>query len=153
MPARMPAGRQLALAGKEGVTADQFVVLLYRERPRPDLQPLESAVVAKRDVWGNDLIGRPNGPTYAAARRLLKPLLYARGWKKSLTTSGLYYLPFAQPLGVRGATAVALHVADGSEILSQTATGPRLTVFVGRYGLELADGAAGARGGKTKQAA
>ncbi len=32
--------------------ADQFVVLLYRERPRPDLQPLESAVVAKRDTNG-----------------------------------------------------------------------------------------------------
>ena len=94
------------------------------------------ALRAKRDVWGNDLIGRPNGPTYAAVRRLLKPLLYARGRKKSLTSSGLYYLPFAQPLGVRGATTVALHVADGSEILSQTATGPRLTVFVGRYGLE-----------------
>ena len=94
------------------------------------------ALRAKHDVWGNDLIGRPNGPTYAAARRLLKPLLYARGWKKSLTTSGLYYLPFSQPLGVRGATIVALHVADGSEILSQTTTGPRLSVFVGRYGLE-----------------
>jgi hypothetical protein len=94
------------------------------------------ALRSKHDVWGNDLIGRPNGPTYAAVRRLLKPLLFARGWKKSLTTSGIYYLPFAQPLGVRGATTVALHVADGSEILSQTATGPRLTVFVGRYGRE-----------------
>src|SRR6266540_3542158 len=94
------------------------------------------ALRSKHDVWGNDLIGRPNGPTYAAVRRLLKPLLFARGGKKSLTTSGIYYLPFAQPLGVRGATIVALHVADGSEILSQTATGPRMTVFVGRYGRE-----------------
>jgi hypothetical protein len=94
------------------------------------------ALRAKHDVWGNDLIGRPNGPTYAAVRRLLKPLLFARAWKKPLTTSGIYYLPFAQPLGVRGATTVALHVADGGEIMSQTTDGPRLTILVGRYGLE-----------------
>jgi hypothetical protein len=91
---------------------------------------------AKQDVWGNQLIGRPNGPSYAAVRRLLKPLLFAQSRRKPLTTSGIYYLPFAQPLGVRGASAVALHVADGSEILSQTANGPSLKVFVGRYGQE-----------------
>ena len=94
------------------------------------------ALGAKQDVWGNALIARPNGPTYGSVRRLLKPLLFARSKTKSLTTSGVYYLPFAQPLGVRGAHMVALHVADGSEILSQTAKGPRVKVFVGANGRE-----------------
>jgi len=94
------------------------------------------ALAAKQDVWGNALIARPNGPTYGAVRRLLKPLLFARSKTKALTTSGVYYLPFAQPLGVRGAHTVALHVADGSEILSQTAKGPRVRVFVGPDGHE-----------------
>src|SRR5436309_3141624 len=94
------------------------------------------ALAAKQDVWGNALIARPNGPTYGAVRRLLKPLLFARSKTKPLTTSGVYYLPFAQPLGVRGAQTVALHVADGSEILSQTAKGPSVKVFVGTGGHE-----------------
>lgn len=94
------------------------------------------ALAAKQDVWGNALIARPNGPTYGSVRRLLKPLLFARSKAKALTTSGVYYLPFAQPLGVRGAHMVALHVADGSEILSQTAKGPSVKVFVGPGGRE-----------------
>src|SRR5262249_15111809 len=94
------------------------------------------ALTAKQDVWGNALIARPNGPSYGAVRRLLKPLLFARSKTKALTTSGVYYLPFAQPLGVRGAHMVALHVADGSEILSQTLKGPSVKVFVGPDGHE-----------------
>ncbi|HEY7602886.1 MAG TPA: hypothetical protein VH760_01405 [Gaiellaceae bacterium] len=94
------------------------------------------ALGAKQDVWGNALIARPNGPTYGAVKRLLKPLLFARSKTRPLTSSGVYYLPFAQPLGVRGAHMVALHVADGSEILSQTATGPNVKVFVGAGGRE-----------------
>jgi hypothetical protein len=39
---------------------------------------------------------------------------------------------FAQPLGTYGAGAIALHVADGSQILSQHVGGQRLTVRVGR---------------------
>ncbi len=57
------------------------------------------ALRSKRDLWGEQLIRRPGGPTYAAVRRLLKPLLFARARSKPLTASGVYYLPFAQPLG------------------------------------------------------
>jgi len=114
------------------------------KRPFCARQPLSPAYAgsvhralgAKQDVWGNALIARPNGPTYGAVRRLLKPLLFARSKTKALTASGVYYLPFAQPLGVRGAHMVALHVADGSEILSQTAKGPSVKVFVGPGGHE-----------------
>jgi hypothetical protein len=97
---------------------------------------VQRALSAKHDLWGNALIARQNGPTYEAVRRLLKPLLFARTKGGTLTTSGVYYLPFAQPLGVKGAQMVALHVADGSEILSQTAKGPSLEVFVGKDGRE-----------------
>ena len=94
------------------------------------------ALRAKQDVWGNGLIARRGGPSFAAVTRLLKPLLFARSRRGTLTDSGVYYIPFAQPLGVHGAQTVALHVADGSEILSRTAKGPALKVFVGPDGRE-----------------
>jgi hypothetical protein len=94
------------------------------------------ALRAKRDVWGEQLIRRRGGPTYDSVRRLLKPLLFARAKKKPLTSSGVYYLPFAQPLGSHGALEIALHVADGSQILARTANGASLRVLVGRGGGE-----------------
>ncbi len=108
---------------------------------RPAITPAYAGSVfralrARQDVWGNRLIARPNGPTYESVRRLLKPLLFARSKRALLTTSGVYYLPFAQPLGERGAREVALHLADGSEILAQTASGANLKMFVGENGRE-----------------
>jgi hypothetical protein len=99
------------------------------------------ALRSGRDVWGEALLAAPRGPTFAAARRYLRPLLLARGPDgKSLTDSGVYYLPFAQPGGPRGAGSVALHVADGSQIVSERVGGRSLTVFVDgeRYGSCLA---------------
>ena len=94
------------------------------------------ALRAKRDVWGEQLIDRRGGPTYEAVRRLLKPLWFARAKQRPLTASGVYYLPFAQPLGSRGAYEIALHVADGSQILARTADGASLRVLVGPGGRE-----------------
>ena len=89
------------------------------------------------DVWGNRLLNSPDGPSYAAARRLLPPLFYARAPKKrSLTESGAYYLSFGQPRGARGAGSIALHVADGSQVIAERVGGRRLTVFVGAKGRE-----------------
>jgi hypothetical protein len=99
------------------------------------------ALRAGIDLWGAELLRAPGGPTYERASRYLAPLLYARKSKgRPLTSSGVYYLPFAQPAGPRGAGSVALHVADGSEIRSESADGPGLTVGVGgeRYGSCLA---------------
>jgi hypothetical protein len=98
---------------------------------------IERALRAGRDVWGDALLSRPGGPTYEGARRYLPPLFlaYGRG-RKPLTDSGVHYLPFGQPLGAQGAGSVALHVADGGQILSQRADGRRLTVFVGPRGRE-----------------
>ena len=94
------------------------------------------ALRSKRDVWGNQLIRQPGGPTYDGVRRLLKPLWFARAKQRPLTDSGVYYLPFAQPLGSRGAYEIALHVADGSQILARTATGASLRVLLGAGGRE-----------------
>ena len=92
-------------------------------------KPILDVLGAGRDVWGDRLLALPGGPSHAAARRYLKPLMFARGAQgRSLTASGVYYLPFAQPDGARGAGSVALHVADGSQIVSQHAAvhaGPR----------------------------
>jgi hypothetical protein len=95
------------------------------------------ALRTHHDVWGNTLLSAPDGPSYEAARRLLPPLFYARApGKRSLTESGAYYLPFGQPLGARGAGSVALHVADGSQVIAERVGGRRLTVFVGAKGRE-----------------
>ena len=95
------------------------------------------ALTARADVWGNELLAAPQGPTYAGAARFLRPLLWARAAKgRSLTASGVYYLPFTIPGGPQGASLAALHVADGSQIVSNQTGGPALTIFVGgeRYG-------------------
>ena len=100
-------------------------------------QRVQRVLRAGRDVWGEALLAAPAGPTYAGARRFLPPLLYARApGKQPLTQSGVYYLPFAQPLGVQGAGSVALHVADGSQVLSNRVGERSLTVYVGRTGRE-----------------
>ncbi|HZQ66445.1 MAG TPA: hypothetical protein VFA66_14610 [Gaiellaceae bacterium] len=98
------------------------------------------ALQADRDVWGNELLRSSGGPTYDKAARYLHPLLLAaapsRGKPKYLTDSGVYYLPFGWPAGGFGARVVALHVADGSEVLAGRVNGPNLTIRVGgeRYG-------------------
>jgi hypothetical protein len=95
-----------------------------------------SALASGRDVWGERLLARRNGPSVAAARSLLRPLLWARGAHgRKLTATGVYYLPFAEP-DARGAGAVGLHVADGSQIISERVGGPSLNVFVGSSGTE-----------------
>jgi hypothetical protein len=96
------------------------------------------ALRAKDDVWGNELLATPGGPTYGGARRYLKPLLYAKAAGGApLTSTGVYYVPFSGPVGVQGADSMALHVADGSEILSQRSSGRSLSVSVGPGGREM----------------
>jgi hypothetical protein len=95
------------------------------------------ALRARRDVWGDSLLAAPHGPTYAGAARYLKPLLLARAANgRPLTESGVHYAAFGEPDGAWGATSVALHVADGSQIISERAHGRQLTVAVGRRGRE-----------------
>jgi hypothetical protein len=98
---------------------------------------VERALRAGGDLWGNELLAAPSGPTYLRARRYLKPLLFARApGKRLLTDSGVHYVAFSQPLGPQGAGSVALHVADGSQIAADRIDGRKLTLFVGADGRE-----------------
>ena len=96
-----------------------------------------SATRSKRDVWGERLLAARGGPTYDAAARLVAPLVYAtqRG-RRPLTSSRVYYVPLAYPTNVYAPATFALHVADGSQIITRRADGPNLTLFVGRTGHE-----------------
>ena len=100
---------------------------------------VERAVASNRDVWGTALLDAPGGPTLAAARRYLAPLTEGLQWAgRPLTASGAYYLPFSFPYTPYASTEYALHVSDGSEIVTRRVGGPSLTVDVGsgteRYG-------------------
>jgi hypothetical protein len=109
---------------------------------RPSLSPayvqrVMSTLRATQDVWGNELLSRPSGPTYEGARLHLNPLLLAKGPKgASLTDSGVYYVPFSGQVGIAGSGSMALHVADGSQLLAQRASGRSLTISVGNSGRE-----------------
>lgn len=95
------------------------------------------ALGSGRDVWGEELLATREGPSYDGVRRYLHPLLLAKAPKgQKLTRSGVHYVPLAVPLGAGGAGSVALHVADGSEIVSQRVGGRSLTVTVGEGGRE-----------------
>jgi hypothetical protein len=103
---------------------------------------IASVLRARTDVLGDKLLAAPGGPTYAGADRFLPPLLFALGPDgKPITASGVYYLAFGMPLGSRGTSDVALHVADGGQILWRRTTGPSLTIWAAtneRYGSCLA---------------
>ena len=55
---------------------------------------------------------------------------------RPLTTSGSYYVPFSFPFTSYGSTVFALHVADGSEIVTRRVGGPSLTIYVGAGGTD-----------------
>jgi hypothetical protein len=98
---------------------------------------VDRALRAGEDVWGNELLEAPGGPTHARAARYLRPLLLAGAAKQTrLTESGVHYVAFTRPRGAQGAGAVALHLADGSQIVSRRVGGPSVTVEVGgeRFG-------------------
>ena len=119
-------------------------------QPAPDpayAASVNAALAAKQDVWGNQLLASPAGPTYAAAAGYLRPLLLVGPPLGSaphrLTQSGVYYLAFGRPAEGRHPRTIDLHVADGSQIVSERATGTSLSVDVGegrfeRYGSCLA---------------
>jgi hypothetical protein len=98
---------------------------------------VDAALRSRTDLWGEAALRAPGGPTFANVSGHLAPLLYARTTKgRPLTASGVYYLPFAEPVGPAGTSSIALHVADGSEVLSDSTSGPGLMIDVGgsRFG-------------------
>ncbi|MDR1102660.1 MAG: hypothetical protein LBL42_02780 [Tannerella sp.] len=96
-------------------------------------QALNEALGSNPDLWGEQLLARPEGPTFDNTKDFLMPLKLVGS---RLTESGVYYIPFGRPNGPSGFGAVALHVGDGSQIISQVSTGAKTTVFVGETGRE-----------------
>ncbi|HEX3807100.1 MAG TPA: hypothetical protein VHV52_10010, partial [Gaiellaceae bacterium] len=94
------------------------------------------AVSSNTDLWGSQLLHARGGPTYAAARKFLAPLTQAVQWGGSLTASGSYYVPLSFPFTPYGSTVFALHVADGSQIVTRRVGGPSLSIYVGSSGTE-----------------
>src|SRR5262245_15617469 len=94
--------------------------------PTPQADPaydasVNAALASKQDVWGNQLLRAPGGPTYDRVRRYVHPLMLvgppSGDSPNRLTDSGVYYLAFGRPAGPGGRRAVDLHVADGSQIV------------------------------------
>jgi hypothetical protein len=104
------------------------------------IDAVNGALAHREDVWGNAVLRSPGGATYARVQQYLHPLMLVgrpAGLRpRRLTDSGVYYLAFGRPRGPGGADAVQLHVADGSQIVSELANGAKLTVGVGHAGRE-----------------
>ncbi len=105
----------------------------------PYSDSIQRAVNSGPDLWGSRLLNSRTGPTLAAAERYLAPLLLAtQRQQRPLTPSGFYYVPLSFGFSSYGPAVFALHVADGSEIITRHVGGPSLTFYVGngreRYG-------------------
>ena len=100
---------------------------------------VREAIDSGPDLWGERLLRSRSGPTLAAAQQFLAPLLLAtQRRQRPLTPSGFYYVPLSFGFSSYGPAVFALHVADGSEIITRRVGGPSLTFYVGdgreRYG-------------------
>jgi hypothetical protein len=145
VPTRLRRAAAIALCGAAaaaalGATATRNAVGAVRCTPGAShayAHGVGMATRSRRDVWGEKLLASRGGPTYDAAAKLLAPLVYAtqRG-RRPLTQSHVYYLPLAYPTDVYAPATFALHVADGSQIITRRVDGPSLTIFVGRTGHE-----------------
>jgi hypothetical protein len=101
---------------------------------------VNAALGARQDLWGNELLRGPGGPSYPRAAAYLHPLMLvgppAGDSPNRLTDSGVYYLAFGRPAGRHEFRSIDLHVADGSQIISQYVKRARLSVDVGVPGYE-----------------
>src|SRR5262245_61990003 len=99
---------------------------------------VETALASRTDTWGVAELSRRNGPTYASVRRYLRPAWWAVGQSPDgrVTASGAYFVPFGQPSGDDIREGLALHVADGSQIISNDFRSRSMSVFVGAAGTE-----------------
>lgn len=100
---------------------------------------IDTALASGPDILGNAALAQPGGPTYSSLKNEIAPLMYAFGPAASgsyLDDSGVYYLPFGQPTGLDGRGSIALHVADGSQIISDRSGNRSMLIYVGKDGTE-----------------
>lgn len=115
-------------------TAPSNIAFDARKKFPDDYQKkLNEALQANTDLFGERLLGLPEGPTYENIKDYLTPL---KLMGTAHTESGVYYIPFGRPLNLAGYGPVALHVGDGSQIISQVSAGAKTTIFVGTDGAE-----------------
>jgi hypothetical protein len=96
---------------------------------------VQRAVDSGRDLWGHELLTARGGPTLQAAEGRLAPLLLGVQRRlRRLTSSGFYYVPLSFSWSNYGSTVFALHVADGSEVITRRVGGPALQIWVGNGG-------------------
>ena len=139
----VPLVAALLLAGAALATGDARTSAASSCGPRFSTEAYSSsiqrAIDSGPDLWGSRLLASRSGPTLAAAQRFLTPLLLAtQRRQRPLTPSGFYYVPLSFGFSSYGPAVFALHVADGSEIITRHIGGPSLSVYVGdgreRYG-------------------
>ena len=122
-----------ARVGGDGSCPPQQVDGAYASR-------VNAALGARQDVWGNELLRVRGGPTYAGVQAYLHPLMLvgppAGDSPNRLTDSGIYYLALGRPGGPGTPRSLNLHVADGSQIVSEYVKRARLSVDVGMPGYE-----------------
>jgi hypothetical protein len=98
---------------------------------------VRQVAASPRDLWGEQILASADGPTFESVQDRLAPILFAtRERHKPLTPSGVYAIPLAYPQGEGVPLAAALHVADGSAIITRHATGPSVEIDVGASGGE-----------------
>jgi hypothetical protein len=100
---------------------------------------VEQALASGDDVMGDKALAAPGGPTYAGVKDDLTPLMYAfapAAGGSYLDDSGVYYIPFGQPTAPSARGSIALHVADGSQIISDKSGNRSLRVYIGTDGTE-----------------
>lgn len=104
-----------------------------KKTPKAYENAVNGALNSPTDLFGEEVLRLPEGPTYENIAGYLAPLKLIG---TAVTESGVYYLPFGRPLNNAGFGPVALHVGDGSQVISQVATGSKVTFFVGTEGRE-----------------
>jgi hypothetical protein len=96
---------------------------------------VQRGIDSGRDLWGHELLAARSGPTLRAAEGRLAPLLYGVQRRlRRITPSGFYYVPLSFTWSNYGSTVFALHVADGSEVITRRIGGPALQIWVGNGG-------------------
>lgn len=134
-----------ALAGTVAAVGGQARTRAFSSCPPQQVdaayaEQVDAALASRQDVWGNQLLRSATGPTYGGVRDRLHPLMLvgppSGDSPNRLTDSGVYYLAFGRPAGPGGPRDIDLHVADGSQIVSEFVKHARLSVDVGPAGYE-----------------
>lgn len=119
--------------GSSGPPSGSIVRNEKKNFPAGYVEKLNLALNANKDLFGEEVLASREGPTYENVKNYLTPL---KLMGTTATESGVYYIPFGRPMNLSGYGPVALHVGDGSQIISQSSAGAKTTVFVGNEGIE-----------------